>query len=543
MAMVVVIATMLLAMLIAFMLNSGALVANRAEQQNTADSVGLSGGHWMARGMNTITASNHIIGEVTGIVIVHHALGGDLLDNGKTAESSASPYSNKIEAGSELVNINEELEKAYDFADGIGANVTESIYQQVRESSGVKAEAAILDAKVTLKEHLTTCYRVWFAAELLKKVKITYPAGVALATAMAALEKWIGAEYTILNATTRIAKGLSPVKQALRDQLLPMIQQFEDDVVVFIPELAKETASRIALENGAKAGLMFPLELQMPLVHDPLTEAKTMPEPDYPAVEVAGKEAGCKSCPSVPANSPRDQIVKLTQLARASFPWVVYHREPVLKALSVVPLSKAAHFYKDHSDGYSKKVCDQLQTTTTSKRSLKIQPYVLADHFAPDKGFEAFTDNPEVADEYFAFFGMAHFTKPTIVGHPIFRQQHANGQVGLAQVLLYNANAQVQPEYKIDLNCKRIRPNRQANVGWDTLNWKPGIRPSELTAKWDSGGAPAVIFPEVQANWQCKLVPVGKTRWNEMVNAQLPAPFDFLPSKLMEQTDAKLNTH
>jgi hypothetical protein len=481
------------------------------------------------------------MGEVTGIVIVHHALGGDLLDSGKTAESSASPYSNTIKSGAALVKINSELSQAAERARNAKAQITDSILNLVLESSGVKAEAAILDAKVTLKKRLTMCYNVWTAAQALKAVN--YQAGEALAQAMAALEKWIGAEYTILNATTTIAKGLSPVKQALRDQLLPMIQNFEDEVVDMIPELAKETASKIASENGAKAGLMFPVDLRLPVIHDPLSEANELPEPPFPAVEVAGKEAGCKTCPSVKANSPRDQIVKLTQLARASFPWVVYHRAPVYNALKVIPLSQAAHFYKDHSDGYSKKVCDQLQTTTTSKRQLKIQPYVLADHFSPDKGFEAFTDDPEIADNYFAFLGMARWEKPSIVGYPIFRQQHEHGQVAIAQVLLYNANSQVQPEYKIDLACKRIRPNRQANVGWDTLNWKSGLRPSELTAKWDNGGAPSVIYPEIEVNWQCKLVPIGKTRWNALIHAQLPSPFDFLPSKLVEQGNASLNTH
>lgn len=542
--MVVVVAAMLLTLIIVFAFNSGRVIARRVEQQAVSQSVALSGGYVMARGMNTITASNHIMGEVTGFVIVHHALGGELLDKGQAAETTQWLDSNTIDGGSDLKKINTALDRAANLAKSAEAQITESIWKRVRESSGVKAEAAILDAKVTLKEKLTMCYKIWFAAEMLKKIKYTYPVGEALAKAMAALEQWIGLEYGILNSATSIAKSLTPFKQALRDQVLPAIQQFEEDVVALTPELARETARQVADQNHVNAGLLFPIDLKMPLIHDPLSNAMTIPEPEYPSVEVLGKEAGCKTCPSVPANNERDQIVKLTQLARASFPWVVYHRQPVIKALSVVPLSKASHFYKDHSDGYSKRICNELQTKTTKTRPVKIQPYVLEDHFAPDKGFEAFTDDPEVADKYFAILGLAYSKRPSLIGYPVFKQHHTEGQVSVSQVLLYNANDQIQPEYKIDLKCKRIRPNRQANVGWDTLNWKPGIRPSELTAKWDSGSAPAVIYPSIQVNWQCKLVPTGKTRWNELVRSQLPGPFSFLTGRLIEQgDDAPVNSY
>jgi len=259
---------------------------------------------------------------------------------------------------------------------------------------------------------------------------------------------------------------------------------------------------------------------------------------------IPGKENCNCDCPSVKTAINRDQINKITQLARATFPWVVYHREPVIKALSVAPLSQASHFYKDHSDGYSKRITKELQTTKSKQRTEKIQLYVLEDHFAPDKGFESFTNNPATADKLFAVTGLAYFQKPSIIGQPLFKQHHQEGRVALSQVLIYNANDQVIPEYKIDLTCKRLRPNRQADIGWDTLNWKSGTRPSELVAKWDNGGAPSVIYPEIQVNWQCKLVPVSNSEWNRMLEASdIPSPFDAVLAKLIPQTQGCMNTH
>lgn len=535
-----IVAVMLCTVLTTFILNVGKIQSRRIEHQDVADSVAHSPGCWMQRGMNAVTASNHLMGELTAIVTVHHSLGGDLLDDGGTAEDALTLTSETIEKGTDLNQINKKLKGA---AELVGYQESD-VYKLVREKQGVHAEAAILDAKVTLKERLTQVYVTIAVAKAMQAIELTRPAGVALEQAMIVLEKWIGVEYGVISAAEIIAKGLTGLKQAVRDKLLPNVKRYADDVVEHIPGIAEQAAKEIAELNGA-IGTTFPVSLQLPLRIDPLAEAtEIVHDPLHPPVIIPEKESCNCDCPSIPSAVNRDQINKCSQLARAMFPWVVYHRERVIKALSIAPLSKASHFYKEHSDGYSKRITNALQTTTTTERNEKIQLYVLSDHFAPDKGFESFTDNPVLADQMFAVTGLAYWDKPSIIGQPLFKQVHAEGQVALAQVLVYNANDQVIPEHKIDLTCKRIRPNRQADVGWDTLNWKSGTRPSELVAKWDNGGAPAVIYPEIQLNWQCKLVPVSNSQWNSMLEkADLPSPFAAVMKKMIPQTEGVLNTH
>ena len=59
-----------------FIGNIGQVTANKIATQNAADSVAFSSAQWMARGMNAATATNHMLGEVTGLVVVIEAVAG-----------------------------------------------------------------------------------------------------------------------------------------------------------------------------------------------------------------------------------------------------------------------------------------------------------------------------------------------------------------------------------------------------------------------------------------------------------------------------------
>ncbi len=65
----------------AFVTNSIQTVNQKIETQTAADGVAYSSALWMARGMNTITATNHIIGELNGLYVIHHSFGGKRLDD------------------------------------------------------------------------------------------------------------------------------------------------------------------------------------------------------------------------------------------------------------------------------------------------------------------------------------------------------------------------------------------------------------------------------------------------------------------------------
>lgn len=56
--------------------NVGQRAIQSVEVQNAADSAAVSSGTWMARGLNAITATNHLMGELTAILVVNDALLG-----------------------------------------------------------------------------------------------------------------------------------------------------------------------------------------------------------------------------------------------------------------------------------------------------------------------------------------------------------------------------------------------------------------------------------------------------------------------------------
>ena len=115
---------------------------------------------------------------------------------------------------------------------------------------------------------------------------------------------------------------------------------------------------------------------------------------------------------------------------------------------------------------------------------------------------------------------------PTVIGRPgFFNQHHSDGRATIAQAILYNANDQVRPEHKIDITCKRISPSVQADVGWDTLNWRSGTQPSELVG---FGEGLAADFPEIEVNWQAKLVPLSNARLQDLTSARTSLP-SFAP--------------
>ena len=72
---------MFLMMLAAYVSNVAIVVNQKIRTQNAADATAYSATVWIARGMNSTTATNHVIGEINAIYTMHHALGGKWLDD------------------------------------------------------------------------------------------------------------------------------------------------------------------------------------------------------------------------------------------------------------------------------------------------------------------------------------------------------------------------------------------------------------------------------------------------------------------------------
>lgn len=531
---------LLMVLLFAFLLNSGKMVKRKTEAQQRADAIAFSCGLQKTRALNAISGANHIIGEVLAHITLHHALGGDLLDLEKNAEEHAPLGQRK-----RLKRLNEELDIAYEsYKQASRGEGRTPAYETVRQKSGIKAQATLLRAKMNLKEYLIWIYQTKAAAREMQAYPPTYSAGVVLEQSMHNFEREILAEYEQLKQIHARAVELLPLKFKLRDCVLPEIKAYTRDVVMSTPQAIRELADSLGKKYGVSKA--YVLDPNVPVILDPLAKATSLPPVQAIAEEPAAPHCDCKS---VESEITRKQIVKVTQLVRSTFPWVVYHRLPVWESLKqLAPLSKAEKYYVEYTAGYTRDLCDRYQT---DEHDLGL--YVIQGYPAPDKGYELWTQSRSEADRTFGTLVVIHLNPDSVIGSPaVFQQHFPSGQVFYAEALSYNANPEKRHACRINLRCKRITPNRQANVGYDTLQWQASGKsesgssksPWELVAKTDAGGQPDPEFPRIRLNWQAKLVETSAEQLAALKLAEdIPVEMRSLVDKLLDRVPGALLSH
>ena len=595
------VAIMLCVLLFALIVNVARCVHAKIHNQNAADAVAYSGAVWHARGLNAITASNHVIGEMMSLVIIHEAIGGKKLEY-----NTRNPKDTRRQDRS--------LDRAYWFARILNSSRKLPAYKTVRQKDSIRAGATLRQSKKVLKEYLAWVYWAKFVGKAMQYSKFppVVIAGKILWQLAHVVELKIWQEYKTLNVFHHIARSLLGVKKIVRNVMLPGAKRYTDDVRKRVPAIAQAAAKRIARLNGHQ-GVLYPGKHPLPVMLDPHAKA-TRPLPRVPTFSgdslgsshsVLGnvdqtltgnidvrqpsglkfpnlygnqptptslaEQSRCK-CPTRRTHNIRHQIVKTSQLARASFPWVNYHRRPILRALGLlVPLSKARDFYFDHTNGFSKRLCDRFQRGRGQDRGYgeprqKADPhdmglYVMQGSTPPDKGYELWNlpQYSSVADRLFTVVGLTYQSPVEIVGFSVFGQAHPHGSFAYAQAMIYNANDQQRSNQRINLRCQRIVPVRQANTGWDTLNWYPGgggregcrskktgrgnsrnnTRPFELVGI----GIPHQ-YPRIQVNWQAKLIPGSKYRLQQLAAGNgVESRFRPLTRQLLRRVPSSLRTH
>lgn len=553
--------------------NMGMVTNRKVQVQNAADASARTAGIWLARGMNSITATNHLMGEMLSFVVLHEAIGGKKHERSISADDGVNR--SKHEGGETMTASPEVLKRtdrrlqvAYRGAETMRPvlnfpphqSIFQLVYQRSGDRTGIHAEATLLDAKMNLKVWLTNVYVAKATAGALISTGF-YPlvvAGKALEAAMEPLELKIEQEYRTLKVLDRVAKNLIPMKKLLRDVLLPVAKRYTTAVARTTPQAALQAARTVAERNGASAEL-FPLpgHLKLPVQIDPLALVSTLPPVDRRVPEPSPRGCGC---PSERTAVGRDQIVKVTQLARATFPWVNYHREPILNAMAAtLQMANAKELYFHWTNGYSKSIVDEQQRGNAADPNSHLGLYVLSGYQAPDKGYELWnlSEHSTLAEQLFSVVAMAHMPAPNALGKSIFLQEHPDGQCAWSMVMLYNGNPQMRPEHRIDLTCKRILPLRQAAVGWDTLNWKPGSlqkinsceeRPGAVNHRENRpfellGISLPAQYPAIHVNWQAKLVPASADRLNQLRRASLPQPFRSTLDRVPAAFPIELATH
>jgi hypothetical protein len=440
--------------------NIGRTTARKLETQNAADAVAHAAAVEMARGLNAVSAANHLIGEFAALCVIHHAFGGDELDEGRDPDDQGK-----------LLEKSSDLAVDLSFAAAMAATPIPLPYQPARDAARqrLRAGAAIHDSRIQLRKVLVRAFELHAAAGAMQKFPLTAPAGAALAPICYAVELKVWQEWLVLDALELMARSTVPAKKAIQMVTVPGLQLYAHGAVAVAPGQMKTAADEIGARNAA-TGRVSPC-----VRNDFLSPGLKLPVVREPA-------------------RPADW--KKSQLVRATTPWVQSWRTPWLAfGLGTLTLSGFKHHYFDWTNTFTRTITDRL-------RREDVRLYVLPgwEPGRREKGTEDWTraDGSRQADELFCAVGFAHRPAARVTSFRIFRQANPDGMVAYAQGMAYGANPQTP------------NPGRQQQprLGWDTLQWASPVR--EFDGGTDEGGyfnIPDAPEPRIGLNWQAKLVP------------------------------------
>lgn len=232
------VALLAMAVMAAYVGNAGNAVAKKMETQNAADAGAFSSALWMARGMNAVTATNHLIGEATALVALHEALGGPELDH------NISQYTAESKGIDAVIRTFENTAPIRGPAYYVPPPVTQADQQLLKRVIGMisptdqnkaksKAFATIYDSKMTLKRELAMLLPVKTFANI--GFAVPPPWGYLTAIAAYGVHIYssaqivlIAKEWLILDALEVVAKGMRPLKKVIESQLIPTLSAHGD---------------------------------------------------------------------------------------------------------------------------------------------------------------------------------------------------------------------------------------------------------------------------------------------------------------------------
>ena len=447
--------------------NAGLTIRKKIETQNAADSVAQSAALVRARGLNAVTAANHLIGELMALVVLHHAVGGDELDNGETPD--ADP------------DVKTTLDVSFDIADAVCSGDFPSPDQGTLDAVEEMPEgkATLYDSVTRLQKVFAWDCQAYAIGGVLRQLEpvpivgeIAYALGMTICVAAKIYEVKIRIEREILKGLEALAKLLRPIKQAIDQTIIPGLYKVESLIVAELPGKVPKVVEGVAQEN---------------LVRDAGTA------PDRPPLPVHAEPESI------------DPIFR-SQLVRATYPWVNFWRKPVLEFMKDwLVLARTYRYYKKYSNLFTEARC-RIQKEERGVNLFVMEGF---DPATMAKGDESWTtaDGSDEAERLFGVFGAVRRKPPRVISAGIYRQANPDGIFAYAQALTYNANPQERGSADAS----------QAKIGWDTLNW--GADVPEFTADPESAPDEPSGYPQVTLNWQAKLVPVTSGSYTKAVPA------------------------
>ena len=511
-----------MAVLIGFVGNMASETIERQKLQNAADATAYSQAVWMARGMNTICTLNHIMGELTSVIVIIEALGGpeaegnDFSSNRPTDDkgniSDEWLFNNLLQAGRLTAP---DITNPSDFP-----RVRRFVNYLVTDHPMHKCGAAVYDAEVNLKMHGTICLTGKTIANVLISLRwipyvgpVLYVAGKVLHVVMNVYMTLIETEMRIVRGIEKAVAMIAKIKEPIRkmisglsflSSLIPL--QFRA-VLVGNANYFQEYYSLYSLSFWAN-GLPVIEEPWQEKRGDNLYDAHEWEEDGFGSFlggiekqiknatrlinklpkwmkktkkrsknKINGKAGGLNgsdtlgwACnPSIGTlNGVDAEYEQRTQLARATYPYVDMYRTPFRTAFSPLLLSKLKTFFTAWTYRYTLN-----ESFSLHKNGIRMFVMTETDYERYPKGAEPWTNDAEAADEYFSVLVAAESEfRPSVFSPSYFKKARKDGSVAISQAMIYNLNGR-NKDAPFGRPIEFKKEVFQPNTGWDTLQWKP----------------------------------------------------------------------
>lgn len=532
-----VVVLMFYAVMFLFAFQAIAIVHGKVSWQNAADASARAAATYLARGMNALCATNHLIGEATAMLVVHEAVAGDELETPARQVLALRTHLRDLRAAAhelcKAIAVAPSVLSVEEQAAWLKAAQQAAPFADPRVARPVKAGGMVFYAKGRLIAALREVYGQKLAAVEASDWSALSP--------LNQQEKLILREYQIVDRVETRSRHPSVVagRAQLRDEVLPNLFRYAEGLVENTPQIAASAAMALGRENGVRIVVELPSRT-LPVWIDPLARLDEIPadspkrgspnrsgiDPQFYGPNLPKRYFPKPADLQAKVTSTRDQIVKVSQLARAAFPWVIYHRQPMADYLESKNLliSDAREEYLKQTEGAAKRLFDRMQ----SKEGMGL--YVLRRATLPDKGYENWSDDPadlaslftvvcrvdgseaardsgDNADKTLLSSELASLLKPVMPKNP----------TATALAMVYNAAEHRPHRARIDLDHKRIYPIHQPKTGWDTLQWKARHEGVIRSGGGPDNGMPYELIgkrslitpylPQVQLAWQARLAP------------------------------------
>ncbi len=235
---------MSLIVLIGLVGNSGEMVQEKLEVQSAADTAAYSAALWQARGMNTLTTTNHLIGEMTAWVVIHESLGGPELDKGEKFRTNEyqerDKYLNQLQPKAPHIESLLGVPATFGYFYNIDKQIVDKVIDRIQDTDMISG-ATIYDGRLTLQSCAVTLLGVKNVANVVVGVGIairqTPFAAVGMALEGLGLGIHVGAslelivvgkEWLVIQGLEKAGQSTVIVKQGLRNGLIPAMSFYGD---------------------------------------------------------------------------------------------------------------------------------------------------------------------------------------------------------------------------------------------------------------------------------------------------------------------------